>query len=140
MIHCTTGKCHDALENSFDAIHHLKQAVVIDVGCVDAVEYLISRHLLTNSEKRALFESLNFSSTRAAFQSLYSNFLLSDSTNSANSTESFSLLSCKNTSVPFLIRKAEILFHYNRSEEAYRLARQVSSILMKPCVRLFSPS
>mmetsp|Transcript_15598 Transcript_15598/g.23169 ORF Transcript_15598/g.23169 Transcript_15598/m.23169 type:complete len:1315 (-) Transcript_15598:252-4196(-) len=56
------GKAYDELGNSTKACSFLKAALKIDVKCVDALHYLLERHLLTREEERDLICSLEFDS------------------------------------------------------------------------------
>jgi tetratricopeptide (TPR) repeat protein len=52
------GKCFDALENRPEAIRYLVLSIKIDPTCLHAMDYLLEKKLLTEKERRDLYDQL----------------------------------------------------------------------------------
>ena len=60
-IFCAKGKLYDRLGNPGRSVSWLRRAVEIDVCCVEAMEYLIDRHLMSIDEEKTFLSSLDAS-------------------------------------------------------------------------------
>jgi hypothetical protein len=47
-----TGKCYDMLDNRRQSLHMLVAALQVDVGCLEAAEYLVSNGLVSRGDSR----------------------------------------------------------------------------------------
>ena len=54
------GIAYDAISNPHRAVSFLKAAMTIDARCVEALDYVVKRRLLTPEEERSWVSSLNF--------------------------------------------------------------------------------
>jgi len=56
------GMAYDSISNPHRAVPFLRMALTIDSRCMEALDYIVNRRLLTPEEERELISSLNFGS------------------------------------------------------------------------------
>ncbi len=141
-MYSLAGRCFDLLENRPRAVSYLVAAIRVDPACVEAVEYLTERCLLSTGDRAALYETLHLSGPggiyagREWLDSTYRFLLLGglgddllepsalrgqatqdeDTDQGGDGDISLSPLA--------MVRLAERLYEHQYSAEAYRLARQ----------------
>ena len=60
---CTArGIAYDEISNPHRAVHFLRMALVIDAQCMETLDHVIRRRLLTPEEEKEWISSLNFGS------------------------------------------------------------------------------
>lgn len=57
-IFYVAGKCFDALENRLEAIRYLALSIKIDPACLHSLDYLLEKKMLTDKEKKDLYDQL----------------------------------------------------------------------------------
>jgi hypothetical protein len=58
VVYFTMGRCLDLLENRPRAVRAFTMCVAIDVGCTEAVDYLVAHSLLSREEKTQFYRSI----------------------------------------------------------------------------------
>ena len=159
-MYSLVGRSLDFLDNRNDSIRALLHAIYTDAKCVEAVDILVNKCLISSAQKIELYESLKSTGKIEYVMDTYYRFVdvslripilfvlyfndwllffifssvLLGNFTSANGpyNDDFNIVEVReNISAPTLIRRAEILHYNRRSEDAYKLARQVINTWFK---------
>ncbi len=138
-LYCLVGKCFDVLDNRWKSLRALTISVRLDLGCIEAAEYLIQGGLMTDTQRIALFDKIkDDSSPRAWLLPHYRQLLLSheDQLTCTVASGELEIAFCippqsRETPIDlvdkpssWLVRNAEISYNQGRNNDCYRFARQ----------------
>lgn len=70
-IYYLVGRSLDLLENRLDCIRLLNAAVLLDPSCIQAVDYLVKKRLISSTEKLDLYQQLSVTRCLKHLDSLY---------------------------------------------------------------------
>lgn len=131
---CLRGRMYAEVDRQARAVTWLKLALAIDYKCIDALQTLLSRHLLSQPEQRDLLRSIQFSPVDENLKILYASLVGGGSEGSGSGTggavetlRTFDELDRRGLgdSANVLTSKADFLYHSYDSRSALDVCRSI---------------